>query len=258
MRNCLVVGISLLVVPMAAAQANNNDPRNVPQRPLPPVLAELIRGSAKDFIRAFDRNRDGYLTKTELPRAMAQNFDKFDRNGDGKLDEAEIETMLEGMRQRYGIESRANQANKLEADRMVSQWLRQMDKNKDGKISRDEAQGKLADNFDRLDGNGDGFLDKKELSKAAQRMVAVQKEKEQEARGRAPGARGVVTPPANGPDFDELDKDADGHLSREELQGTPWASKFDEMDTDKDGFVDRNEFNAYLKKHPLKKAKKNP
>ena len=45
--------------------------------------------------------------------------------------------------------------------------LRRFDKNRDGAISKDEAQGGLKTNFDRIDRNGDGKLDRRELAGAA-------------------------------------------------------------------------------------------
>jgi Ca2+-binding EF-hand superfamily protein len=49
------------------------------------------------------------------------------------------------------------------------------------------------------------------------------------------------------PDFDALDRDADGRLTRDELKGTAWA---DQIDANKDGKIDRKEFAEFFKKHP--------
>jgi len=45
-----------------------------------------------------------------------------------------------------------------------------MDKDGDKKISRDEAQGRMKENFDRIDSNDDGFIDHEELGKLAERL----------------------------------------------------------------------------------------
>jgi Ca2+-binding EF-hand superfamily protein len=48
-----------------------------------------------------------------------------------------------------------------------------------------------------------------------------------------------------GEKFQDLDKDQDGRLSREEAQVSPrMAEKFDKLDTNQDGFVTREEKSA--------------
>jgi Ca2+-binding EF-hand superfamily protein len=154
----------------------------------------LGRLTPEEFIKRFDKNGDGFLTRDELPANLAAAFDRIDTN-------------------------------------------------KDGKISRSEAQGQLAQNFDRFDTNKDGFLDRAELLAVARRMAAGPAG----ARpGSGPGAG--AEPVRNAVDFDALDKNADGRLTREELRGTPYFDKFDEIDTNKDGKIDPREFAAYLKK----------
>lgn len=130
-------------------------------------------------------------------------------------------------------------------DAIVSQILQRMDKNKDGKISKSEAEGRIADTFDRLDTNKDGFLDRTELLAMARLMAA--------RPGPGPGGR---MPPFGSPgglrpdplDFDALDKNADGRLTREELKGTRFADLFSAFDTNKDGKIDPKEWAAYHNK----------
>jgi len=54
-------------------------------------------------------------------------------------------------------------------NRNMSSW-RAMDKDGDRKISRDEAQGQIKNNFDKIDSNRDGFIDRKELNQLAARL----------------------------------------------------------------------------------------
>ena len=68
----------------------------------------------------------------------------------------------------------------------MKRWLG-MDKNDDGKISSDEAQGQLKKNFGRVDTNGDGFVDRKELDELAKRLQ----------RNRAGAARSRIHPNVN-------------------------------------------------------------
>jgi Ca2+-binding EF-hand superfamily protein len=116
-----------------------------------------------------------------------------------------------------------------------------MDINKDGKISKEEAKGMVAENFERIDANKDGFIDKEELTKALSRFQAMQ------GGSGGPGGPSI-------PEFDPLDRNADGRLTREELKGTPYVDKFDEIDTNKDGKIDPKEWATYFKKQAEKKA----
>jgi Ca2+-binding EF-hand superfamily protein len=219
-------------------------------RPAPPELAKLVQGSADNFIKRFDKNNDGYLTKDELPPRLAAMFDKLDKNGDGRLDKQEVAEMLQVLRKRLGTPAEAakNQgANQPDAERIVKMWLERMDTNKDGKISKDEAQGPLAKGFERLDTNKDGYLDKTELRRAAEQLLAARKATSGGTDGKGPGKGRDLT------DFDALDRNADGRLTREELKGTPYYDQFDKIDANKDGKIDKKEFEKYLHKQGEKK-----
>ena len=120
--------------------------------------------------------------------------------------------------------------------------LQRMDKNKDGKISKSEAEGRILDNFDRIDTNKDGLLDRTELLAMAKQMIA--RQAAMGPMGRPPfGGPGAMA--ANPLDFDALDKNSDGRLTREELKGTRFADVFDKIDTNKDGKIDPKEWAAY-------------
>jgi Ca2+-binding EF-hand superfamily protein len=242
--------LTVLTCVLAASAARAADkPDGAPKgqaKPPPPAFAQLLKGSPEDFIKRFDRNKDGVLSKNELPPRFGPLFDRADTNGDGKLDQAEVAEMLTRLRRRLGIEPPAKAAalagaDTAEADRIVERMLRQMDTDKDGKISRQEAKNNLSQNFDRIDTNKDGFLDREELRRAAVRIVTMRK-------GNGPAAGKAAPAQPAGPDFDALDSNADGRLTRAELRGTPFAQAFDQIDTNKDGKIDRKEFAAYLRK----------
>jgi Ca2+-binding EF-hand superfamily protein len=198
-----------------------------------------LKLTPEEFLKRYDKNKDGVLNKDELPPGLARNFDRYDRNSDGKLDLKEIGQMLEAAQRAFAATPAVDEAA---VERRVTQILERMDTNKDGKISKDEARGPIAENFERIDTNKDGYIDKDELRRMVTRNMAM--------AGGGPGA-GTA---AAAPDFDALDKNADGRLTREELKGTPYYDKFDEIDTNKDGKIDKKEFAAYLKKHAEKKS----
>jgi Ca2+-binding EF-hand superfamily protein len=206
-----------------------------PQPKKPPLKPpDLLRGGADEFIKKLDKDGDGFLTKEELPPRLAEAFARFDLNKDGKLDKKEVEAMLAVISKQFG--KPGGPPTGMKAEGLVKLWLDEFDKDKDGRISKDEARGPLAQGFARMDLNQDGFLDRKELTAAAERIIAM----------RASGDSGR-------PDFDALDKDADGRLSRDELKGTAFEKQFDAMDTNQDGKIDRKEFAAFLKKQAARK-----
>ena len=66
------------------------------------------------------------------------------------------------------------------------QWaLKQMDKDDDGAISRSEAKGRMLANFDRVDQDSSGLIDKNELSQLFKRL------REARGQGGAVGSNSV-------------------------------------------------------------------
>ncbi len=237
----LVLGGLLVLAAPAARAADAQPPRD-----LPPLLVEFLKSSPEEFLKRFDRNKDGTLSRDEAPPFLQRLFERADTNGDGKLDKDELTAFQKVLCQRFG--QAAGGPSKEQIDRTVAVLLERFDKNKDGKISKDEAGPRLAENFDRFDTNKDGFLDKEELRRVAAAFIATQ--------GAGPGGnRPEERPAGQVPDFDALDRDADGRLTREELKGTPYADKFDEIDANKDGKIDPKEWAAYFQKQAAKKDK---
>ena len=200
------------------------------------------------MLKLWDKNKNGFVEKDEVPPRVQPLFDQFDRNGDGKLDQAELRNLLDALKKRLA-ETEAQKSNEKspvtagEINRQVDAVLKRLDANGDGKISRAEAEGRpLARAFDMLDRNKDGYLDRKELVGWVQRMGKAGPNKGENGRIGADFATAN-----NADDFDSHDKDADGRLTREELQGTKWADQFDKIDANKDGWIDRKEFENYLR-----------
>src|SRR5260370_4301412 len=238
---------TLLIISYASAgdQDSTKKTENKPQAP--PFVTLLLSGGAENFIKRFDKNQDGVLSKDEAPPGLAKVFDQFDTNNDGKLDKSEIEGMAKFFRQRFGENNKKpnpNPGNNPAVEKVVDRLLQQMDTNKDGKISKAEAKDKIALFFEQLDTNKDGYLDREELRKAAARFLAHQSSK---------GAPGPVAS-NRGPEFDDFDKNADRQLTPDELKGTAFGDHFNEIYANQDGKIDRNDFEAYLKKQAEKNA----
>ena len=95
----------------------------------------------------------------------------------------------------------------------------------DGKISKDEAPEFLKSFFDRVDANGDGFLDKSEMDAMRNR------------RGGGPGGAGGSR------NLMQFDANKDGKVSKDEVPET-MQPFFDRMDQNGDGQIDAAEIAA--------------
>jgi Ca2+-binding EF-hand superfamily protein len=107
-----------------------------------------------------------------------------------------------------------------------------VDADSDGVVTRDEAKAQpwLADKFDSVDANKDGRLDKSELDAMRDAHRA-----EMQARGEER--------------WKAVDTDGNGSVSRAEAEAsTSWvAGQFDKLDADKDGQLTRDEMKAARK-----------
>jgi Ca2+-binding EF-hand superfamily protein len=155
-------------------------------------------GFAALLLSKLDTNGDGKLSKEELQK-VGDIFDDLDRDHDGFLEPAELagppagpgrppvaarpETgtattnAKEGNQaptaaakpagaESAGAAAAARRKNGRPGGQPAQGQLRRFDTDGDGKISRDEAQGKLKESFDKIDTNGDGFLEPAEIRKA--------------------------------------------------------------------------------------------
>jgi Ca2+-binding EF-hand superfamily protein len=153
--------------------------------------------------KALDKNGDGKVSREEFTGRPAM-FERVDVNRDGFLEAGEVKALVASASKQAAAPAGPQPGSRIMA----------MDKDGDGKVSRDEYRGAPA-LFDRLDANGDGFVNKDEAAEASKVVLEV-------LRG--------------------MDSNGDGRLSRDEFRGAP--ERFAQLDADKDGFVEFNEIRA--------------
>jgi uncharacterized protein (TIGR03000 family) len=160
-----------------------------------------------EFLKDYDKNKDGSLSRNELPPELRPAFDRLDVNKDGKVSRKELEAGIAHLhpasrpsdlihvliemsacddvcdaelQRSYDILRKLdkNQDGKIDPDELkaarariikdrVDYLFAELDKNKDGKIGRTEAKGMLLHDFDEIDRDNDGFIDRAELTRAA-------------------------------------------------------------------------------------------
>lgn len=214
---------------VGAQQGGKPEPKQLPDK-----AARLFEMSPDQFLKVFDKNKSGFLERAEAPRFLLRAFTEADANRDDKLERGEIGVMqrlLRGYLVKKGPAPSAGQ--------VVASLLKRYDKDEDGRISTKEAEERLAKAFPFFDRDKDGFLDRKELSAIGEKMAAA-------ARQGIGTERAPLPQPKVDPwDFDAMDGNADGRLTRKELQGTRHEGQFDAIDADGNGRVDPREFEAY-------------
>lgn len=182
-------------------------------------------GPGNGAFKRFDKNRDGMLSKDEIPQRLRRLTLRTDQNGDGMITRQELAAArpnsspsaapAEKPMQPEAAKNRKSE--KKSADLDVNAALRRLDKDGDGKLSNAEVPEGIRRAFARLDSDGDGMLDKRELARLP--------------RAGQPNAAF----------FGRLDRDGDGRLSKEEVPEA-LRERFDRLDANSDGVVSAQEW----------------
>jgi Ca2+-binding EF-hand superfamily protein len=174
------------------------------------------------FLREYHRDKDGSLSKEEMPDWLHYNFARLDGNKDGKISKDELQKGMAYLSQRrrpsdvvfvlvemsdcdeccieevqrayqFLVKLDKNKDGKIDDDELkagrsqiikerIGGIMKRLDANKDGKISKDEARGLVKENFAALDVNKDGFIDSSELQAGAAAKPSDAKEKKDSTR----------------------------------------------------------------------------
>jgi len=203
-----VLVLAVSAVGLSVARDGKNPPDNKKPAPAPAPGAEPTYFDVGRFFEEYDKDKDGSLTRDELPPRLRHAFDKIDTDKDGKISREELhrgvaflqprrrpsdvvfvviemsdcdDGCVEEVQRMYDVLRKLdrNKDGKIDPDQLaamrlhligerVDSLIQELDADKDGKISRAEAKGEVRRNFDALDRNKDGFIDRAELMQAAQ------------------------------------------------------------------------------------------
>ncbi|MCH2114956.1 MAG: hypothetical protein MK171_08615 [Pirellulales bacterium] len=121
----------------------------------------------KQALRLFeqlDSDGDGYVSSGEVTEQLADRFGRLmlhaDQDTDGRLSQRELLALSE-RRQAEAAKRRPLE----EIEENVQRLLQRLDRNRDQRLSRKEAPRRMSKQFDKLDVDGNGMLDRIELGK---------------------------------------------------------------------------------------------
>jgi Ca2+-binding EF-hand superfamily protein len=209
--------------------------------------------------RTLDRDKNGYLTRTQLAPAqyvyLRGILDIADRNGDDKLQEQELHAYLDLVSGGVGTQVTVSL---VETGRGLFQAL---DANGDGQLSIRELRNAWA-RLSACDSDGDGLISRAEIPQQyrlalSQGGAAAVPRPPVPVVGGGMVGPGVARPaPTRGPLwFRKMDRNGDGDVSRREWLGT--EEDFKRIDTDGDGLISVEEaeradawFRARLERKP--------
>jgi opacity protein-like surface antigen len=105
------------------------------------LCAASLAVAAEDVFTKLDKNKDGRISEKEYLDQVSQRFANLDKNHDGALAPEELEQIDKNKRE---------------------QLIKVSDTDNDGVITKEELDQAARKKFSTLDGNADGYIDKKE------------------------------------------------------------------------------------------------
>ncbi|GAB3683252.1 EF-hand domain-containing protein [Salinisphaera aquimarina] len=111
-------------------------------------------------LASLDANSDGVISRQEAANAQVKVFHRLDGNSDGVLGADELKAS------QPQPDADADRRVKRARAKALDQWFSNLDTDAGGTISLAEYQAGMTPYFDRLDTNGDGVIDGRELKSA--------------------------------------------------------------------------------------------
>jgi Ca2+-binding EF-hand superfamily protein len=211
-------------------------PADAPRQPL--GVGDRVRPGGGQFdpkqrFEQLDADKDGKLSKDEIPERMRSMFARFDRDTDGQVTLAEFER---------GSGPPSPQQVEANFDRF--------DRNDDGKLTLEELPEPIREGFKRmLERTGGESLTKEQYLRAMQTFAQMAGRRPDSPRpsdrpdARPEGRPGEPRPGFRGPGgmplVRALDKDGDGEISSSEIEAA--AAGLKTLDKNDDGKLTRDE-----------------
>jgi Ca2+-binding EF-hand superfamily protein len=201
-----------LLVANLAAEDKSKEAQGGRKKAASKNASRALRFEIDQLLHDYDKNKDGFLDRKEVPAFLRDHFDQIDLNKDGKLSREELEKgavylqkrrrpsdviyvliemsdydedCVKEIQQVYDALRKLdrNKNGKIDAEELkaarqqlleerIDRIIAELDTDEDGKISRKEAKGLIRKNFDKIDTNEDGYIDRDELLNAARERRA--------------------------------------------------------------------------------------
>ena len=199
----------------------------------PPAINYGQQGGA--YVMRFDKDSNGYLEKSELPEAIAQQFEMWDVNEDGKVYAEEIGESMQRQLAPQGTQVVANVATQ------GNSLFQSLDQTGDGRLSLREMRA-AHEQIQALDKDEDGQITQREIPATFSVTFGFGNAGNQYRAVAVGGMPGAATPatPANGPEwFIRMDRNGDGDVTLKEFLGD--EMEFKQLDANTDGFIEAKE-----------------
>lgn len=129
------------------------------------LLGGVCGGAAaaddKGGLDALDANDDGVISRQEAVSAQVASFHRLDADGDGIVSRDELEPA-----QPSPDSETPDRDTRRARENARERWFANLDRDDSDGISVEEYQAAMTPYFDRLDANGDGQIDARELRQA--------------------------------------------------------------------------------------------